>query len=74
MKDTAPAAAPGRCHPHPARLIEFLRRPEHDCLYVARTAWMIQREFPGSAGELLPQLRVMWREKYRSELEKSRRK
>ena len=34
---------------------------------------MIQREFPGSAGELLPQLRAMWREKYKSEVLKSRK-
>lgn len=63
----------GRCHPHPSRLVEFLRRPEHDCLYVARNAWMIRDQYPGSAPELLPQLRVLWREKYRAEVAKSRK-
>ena len=72
-KATAPATAPGRCHPHPARLVEFLRRPEHDCHYVWRNAEMVKRDFPGSTDELLPQLRALYREKYKAEMAKLRK-
>jgi hypothetical protein len=40
---------------------------------VARNAWMIRDQYPGSAPELLPQLRVLWREKYKAEVAKSRK-
>ena len=64
----------GRRHPHPDLLISAVSRPESDSHYVWRNAEMIKREYPGSVDELLPRLRKVYREKYRAEVERLRRR
>ena len=58
-------AAPGaeRVHPQPAHLLAFAERQAASIgrAYVARLAEFIRREYPGSAAELLPKLRAIYR-------------
>jgi hypothetical protein len=61
----APSADPaGRQHPNPEDLLEFCRKMARQIgrHYVARTAEMIKRDFPGSAAQLLPKLRAIYKE------------
>lgn len=56
-------AKPGAEHPHPERLLAFCERMglEVGRNYVARTAEMVKRDFPGSADALIPKLRAIYR-------------
>jgi hypothetical protein len=59
-----PSADPaGRQHPHPDHLLEFCSKMAKQIGqgYVARTANMIKEQFPGSAAELLPKLRQIYK-------------
>ncbi len=56
-------AAGDRRHAQPAALIRFLERDDQSAAYVQQTAEWIKREYPGSAAELLPQLRRIYRDK-----------
>ena len=62
---TAPAEYPKE---HRELLYTFLERfKEHDSSYVLSTVSMIKTKFPGSAAEMLPRLRAIYREKRKAE-------
>lgn len=52
------AEADLKCHPHPDKLLEFAEKMAKQIgpHYIARTAEMVKRDFPGSADYLLPRL------------------
>ncbi len=56
-------AKSGREHPYPELLLAFCERMGREVgrNYVARTADMVKRDFPGSAAALLPKLRAIYR-------------
>jgi hypothetical protein len=59
-----PSADPaGRQHPQPEHLLAFVEKMVRQTgrNYAARTAEMIKRDFPGSAAQLLPKLRVIYK-------------
>ena len=55
--------ADGKTHPHPDNLLDFVAKMGRliGRSYVARTAEMIKRDFPGSADELLPKFREIYK-------------
>lgn len=60
----APSAdSAGRQHPHPQLLLDFCERMARQIgrHYVARTADMVKRDFPGSASTLIPKLRAIYK-------------
>lgn len=52
-------------HPNEKGLIKFLERQDQTADYVRRTAEWIKTEYPGSAKNLLPILRKIYRDKMR---------
>jgi len=63
-------AAPGAEHPHPDHLLTFVAKMVRELPdardYVRRTAAMVRREYPASAGKLLPELRKLFKEAERN--------
>lgn len=49
-------------HAHPKELLDLCER-HGDSAYIQRTAQWIKDNYPGSAGELLPKLRTMYKTK-----------
>jgi hypothetical protein len=58
--------AGGERHQQPDALLDLCRR-HGDAFYVRQTAEWLRRNYPGSADELLPQLRAMYSEKKAAE-------
>ena len=53
--------ATGKQHPQPAHLLKFLARPDTTPGYIKRTAEWLRTEYPGSAPQMLPELRRLYR-------------
>ena len=63
-KPAAPSADPaGRRHPHEQHLLDFCAKMAKQIgrAYVARTAEMIRRDFPGSVESMVPKLRAIYK-------------
>lgn len=63
-KPAEPSADPaGRRHPQEKHLLEFCEKMAKQIgrNYVARTAEMIKREYPGSVESMVPKLRAIYK-------------